>query len=246
MFSEYHIAGSHNSFLQDRQICSCRNSGNKVVKVLQQGARMIELDLYGFFDKTWVSHGNGRLPCTRPLSFETICEDISEFVTPQTSPVFIALEVNLVNEDGQNRAGETLRSVFGDQLVSGKLDLRNSSPEEFLGKIILTSGGGVIRGTVLDKLINVNFSREDYLLNRSYKTISEDRDQYIVFKNLKYHVVRCYPNNVFQSVNYDPDLPIQLGVQFICMNYQTKDSNLKRFIKFFSGTPLTGYRLIVK
>jgi len=244
MFSEYHIAGSHNSFLKDRQICSCRKSGSKVIKVLQQGARMIELDLYGFFDKTWVSHGNGKLPCTRPLDFKTICEDISEFVTPKTSPVFIALEVNLVNEDCQNRAGETLREVFGSQLVQGKLDLRSSSPESFLGRVILTCGGSVIRGTVLDKLINVNFSREDYLLNRSYKSIVEDRDVYSNLKTLKYHVVRCYPNNTVKSTNFDPEIPIQLGVHFICMNYQTKDENLRKHIQFFNGTPLVGYRTI--
>jgi len=243
MFSEYHIAGSHNSFLSGRQICTCRDSSAKVVKILQQGARMIELDLYGFFDKTWVTHGNGKLPCTRPLTFSSICEDISEFMTPTTSPLFIALEVNLTNDDCQNRAGETLRKVFGDQLVTGKLDLRHSSPQEFLGKVILTSGGGVIRGTVLDQVINVNFAREGYLMNRGYSSIEENREDYENLKTLNYHVVRCYPNNVVKSTNFDPTLPLELGVQFICMNYQTKDVHFKKFQKFFSQTDLIGYRL---
>lgn len=244
MFSEYHIAGSHNSFLAEHQICSCKNSSGKIIKVLQQGARMIELDLYGFFDKTWVTHGNGKLPCTRPLTFKNICEDISEFMTPKTSPLFIALEVNLSNEDCQNRAGNTILEVFGDQLAGGKIDLRTESPEKYLGKVILTSGGGVIRGTSLDKLINVNFSREDYLLNRNFRNIQENKDEYENLKTLKYNVVRCYPNNVVKSTNFNPELPIRLGIQFICMNYQTKDANLKTFKEFFQESKMTGYKSI--
>lgn len=239
-FSDFFIASSHNSFLKDLQLFTCSRR-DAVRMVLEKGARMIELDIFfsSRMNDILVSHGrkmkSGNLFCSYPIKLEDICESICEFITPSTSPLFLSLEVNIgYSAEAQKMAADVLQSSFGKFLVSGKINLRETCPQDYLGKIILCSGHGTVSGGQLEALINVDFGREDYLYNRSYKTILRDVETY---KNMLHnsHVIRSYPPNKILSRNFDPLPLFNLGVQFISMNYQGRDPHMKAYKLFFDG-----------
>ena len=246
-FSQYHIATSHNSYLMGQQLFTC-SSKVSVKKTLQDGARMIELDI--FWDpnikKVLVSHGQNLSPkfsclCSVPITLEMICEQIAEFLTPTTSPLFIMLEVNLGTElEAQNTAGDILAGTLGKYLVSGDIDLRMAFPEHYTGKIILAAGGGLNSNSTLFNMVNVKFARENYLMNRSHNSIISDHIYYgglLIGGN----VVRSYPTNIYLSKNFNPAPLFDLGVQFISMNYQTNDDYMKYYRGKFDGTKFVGY-----
>lgn len=247
-FSHYHIATSHNSYLQGQQLFSC-SSKIAVKKTLQEGARMIELDI--FYDthlkKVLVSHGQNISPkfnlfCSAPITFEAVCEQIAEFLTPETSPVFLILEVNLGTEvEAQNQAAEILTNTFGKYLVGGDIDLRMAFPDHYMGKILIASGGGLNYSSQLYNLVNVKFAQENYLLNRSYNSIVSDQIYYGGLLMGGGNVVRSYPSNIYLSKNFNPSILFDLGVQFISMNYQTNDDYMKDYKKRFEGQPIVGY-----
>lgn len=248
-FSEYFIASSHNSFLNDVQLLTCSRS-SAVKMTLEKGARMIELDI--FFDSNagnvLVSHGRKmkkfNLFCSYPISLEDACETICEFITPETSPVFLSLEVNIgYSPEAQKVTADILQSSLGKLLIPGKLDLREACPEDYFGKVILCSGHGTVSGGPLEALINVDFGREGYLYNRSCGTILKNNESY---KNMirNSYVIRSYPPNKFLSRNFDPLPLMNLGVQFIAMNYQNRDSHMRTYEKVFEtfgDSKLVGY-----
>lgn len=248
-FSEYFIASSHNSFLNDVQLLTCSRSG-AVKMTLEKGARMIELDI--FYDprshNILVSHGRKmkkfNLFCSYPIRLEDVCETICDFITPETSPVFLSLEVNIgYSPEAQKVAADVLQSSLGKLLIPGKINLREACPEDYIGKVILCSGHGTVSGGPLEALINVDFGREDYLYNRSYGTILKNIESY---KNMiqSSYVIRSYPSNKFLSRNFDPLPVINLGVQFIAMNYQNRDSHMRTYEKIFEtfgDSNLVGY-----
>jgi hypothetical protein len=246
-FSQYHIATSHNSYLQGQQLFTC-TSKTSARKILQDGARMIELDIFWepSIKKVLVSHGRNMSPkfnlfCSVPLTLDMLCEQISEFITPDTSPIIIMLEVDLGSSlEGQNMSADVLREILGEYLVSGDIDLRMAFPEHYYGKILLGAGGGLNRSSELYGMINVKFAQENYLMNRSHNSIIGDQIYYgglLISGN----VIRSYPSNIYISKNFNPSPLFGLGVQFISMNYQTNDEYMKEYRKRFEGLPMVGY-----
>jgi hypothetical protein len=246
-FSQYHIATSHNSYLNGMQLLSC-SSKLAVKKTLQEGARMIELDIFwdSHLKKVLVSHGQNISPkfnllCSTPITFEAACEQIADFVSPDISPIFLMLEVNLGTDlEAQNQAAQIIETTLGKYLVGGNIDLRMAFPEHYMGKVLIASGGGLNYSSQLFNLVNVKFAQEDYLMNRNYNSIVSDQIYYgglLIAGN----VVRSYPSNIYLSKNFNPSIPFDLGVQFISMNYQTKDEYMKDYQRRFEGQPMIGY-----
>lgn len=247
-FSRYHIASSHNTYLDGQQLFTC-GSKKSVTQTLQEGARMIELDL--FFDsaskRIKISHGRNISPtfnllCSTPLSLEDVCDKIADFVTPNTSPIFLMLEVNIGRElERQNILADLLVSRIGQFLVPGNVDLRMAFPDHYLGKILLAVNGGLNASSRLNAMINVKFATENYLMNRSHGSILNDRTYYRDLF-IAGNVVRSYPSNTYLSKNFDPLPLFELGVQFVSMNYQTRDPHMKAYKKMFDYTQFIGYR----
>jgi hypothetical protein len=209
---------------------------------------MIELDIFwdSHFKKVLISHGQNISPkinllCSVPITLEAACEQIAEFVAPNISPVFLMLEVNLGTDiEAQNQAAQIIESTMGRYLVGGNIDLRMTFPEHYMGKVLIASGGGLNYSSRLFNIVNVKFAQEDYLLNRSYNSVVSDQIYYgglLIAGN----VVRSYPSNIYLSKNFNPSIPFDLGVQFISMNYQTRDDYMKDYQRRFEGQSMVGY-----
>jgi len=243
-FSKYQVATSHNTFLGGIQIFTCRSSPAQVRRILEEGARMIELDIFSSRrGLPLVSHGTiwkGRnVLCSPPLTLESVCEQISEFVTPGTSPVIIDLEMNYLKRDRkqvQDATREIFERVLGTLVPVGKINFMTEPPSAYMGKVIITCGNGLERESTLSEYINAELSQVWWFKNRSYKSALESLSNF--------EVMRSYPPNKILSKNFDPLPLLEANVQFVAMNYQTNDAHMKAYREWFDGQDLVGYRPI--
>ena len=205
---------------------------------------MIELDIFSSGNGLpIVSHGTTwrdfNILCSPSLSLEEVCEEIAGFVTPETSPVIIDLEMNYLKKDReqvQNRTREIFEGVFGTLVPVGKINLMTEPPSAYMGKVIVTCGGGLEYKSSLSEYINVDLSKMWWFKNHSYQSALNNMSDF--------EIMRSYPSNKVRSKNFDPMPLLEAGVQFVAMNYQTNDEYMNSYRKWFSGQDLTGYRPI--
>ncbi|CAI5516313.1 unnamed protein product [Closterium sp. Naga37s-1] len=136
--SHYFIFTGHNSYLSGNQLTS-DSSVKPIIKALQRGVRVIELDLWPNNEKTEivVMHG-GTL--TKPVGFADCITAIKEhaFVASEY-PVIITLEDHLT-APLQAKAAQTLTSILGDTLYMPKHgDREFPSPFSLRGKILIST-----------------------------------------------------------------------------------------------------------
>ncbi|CAI6005291.1 unnamed protein product [Closterium sp. NIES-65] len=136
--SHYFIFTGHNSYLSGNQLTS-DSSVKPIIKALQRGVRVIELDLWPNNEKTEivVMHG-GTL--TKPVGFADCITAIKEhaFVVSEY-PVIITLEDHLT-APLQEKAAQTLTEILGDTLYMPKDgDKEFPSPFSLRGKILIST-----------------------------------------------------------------------------------------------------------
>ncbi|CAI5480465.1 unnamed protein product [Closterium sp. Yama58-4] len=136
--SHYFIFTGHNSYLSGNQLTS-DSSVKPIIKALQRGVRVIELDLWPNNEKTEivVMHG-GTL--TKPVGFADCITAIKEhaFVASEY-PVIITLEDHLT-APLQAKAAQILTSILGDTLYMPKDGEKEfPSPFSLRGKILIST-----------------------------------------------------------------------------------------------------------
>ncbi|GJP31053.1 hypothetical protein CLOM_g8191 [Closterium sp. NIES-68] len=138
--SHYFIFTGHNSYLSGNQLTS-DSSVKPIIKALQRGVRVIELDLWPNNEKTdiVVMHG-GTL--TKPVGFDDCIKAIKEhaFVASEY-PVIITLEDHLT-APLQAKAAQSLTAILGDTLYCPKDgdDAKEfPSPFSLRGKILIST-----------------------------------------------------------------------------------------------------------
>lgn len=257
-FSAYHVATSHNSYLRRIQCaCSCLGrwsgtpSGN-VQRTLRMGARMIEIDVHelspgrpvvshaaDYMNKTWFG--------SSPESFRSVVFAVREFMEehPTGSPIILDFEFGSLSIQSQDQMADDLEEVFRGKMVSGRLDFRTTYPEDLLGRVLMTCGGGTTNPSRLRNYMNV-LQRDDYWFrNRAYPENPSQEKATREWLTMTQGFARFYPKNVLVSSNQDGVEAMRtLGVQAAAMNYGWRDHHLKQYIKFFQDTPrMVGYRL---
>ncbi|KAI5078690.1 hypothetical protein GOP47_0006361 [Adiantum capillus-veneris] len=137
--SHYYIFTGHNSYLTGNQLSS-KSSEKPIIKALQKGVRVVELDLWpGNNEDINVVHGR---TLTSPVTFEACISAIKEnaFVKSQY-PLIITLEDHLpVNL--QAKAAKVIMDTFGSQLwyPPPTQELAQfPSPWELKGKILIST-----------------------------------------------------------------------------------------------------------
>ncbi|XP_058207250.1 phosphoinositide phospholipase C 6 [Rhododendron vialii] len=135
----YFIYTGHNSYLTGNQLSS-ECSVVPIIKALQRGVRVIELDLWpnSAKDEVHVLHGR---TLTTPVSLIKCLKSIKEYAFVKSPyPVIITLEDHLT-ADLQAKVAEMVTQTFGEQLYypeSGCLE-EFPSPEDLKYRIILST-----------------------------------------------------------------------------------------------------------
>ncbi|KAL6597538.1 hypothetical protein ACP70R_046978 [Stipagrostis hirtigluma subsp. patula] len=138
-FSHYFIFTGHNSYLTGNQLNS-DSSDVPIIKALQRGVRVIELDMWPNSSKNNVDilHG-GTL--TAPVEMIRCLKSIKEYAfCASTYPLVITLEDHLT-PDLQAKVAEMLTETFGDILFipSSEPMKEFPSPEALMKRIIIST-----------------------------------------------------------------------------------------------------------
>ncbi|KAH9609733.1 hypothetical protein KSS87_012723 [Heliosperma pusillum] len=137
--SHYFIYTGHNSYLTGNQLtgdCSAR----LIIKALQLGVRVIELDLWPTSSKDDIRVFHGRT-LTTPVDLLTCLRAIRDYAFEKTEyPVIITLEDHL-KPKLQAKAAEMIKETFGDMLYRSESDSMDEfpSPEELKHKILIST-----------------------------------------------------------------------------------------------------------
>ncbi|KAF8775113.1 hypothetical protein HU200_004958 [Digitaria exilis] len=137
--SHYFIYTGHNSYLTGNQLSSdC--SDVPIIKALQRGVRVIELDMWPNSAKDDINILHGRT-LTTPVSLIKCLRSIKEYAFVASSyPVIITLEDHLP-ADLQEKVAKMVLEVFGDILYYPDTDHLKEfpSPETLRGRVLLST-----------------------------------------------------------------------------------------------------------
>ncbi|CAN1338999.1 Phosphoinositide phospholipase C 6 [Linum perenne] len=137
--SHYFIFTGHNSYLTGNQLSSdC--SEVPIIRALQRGVRVIELDLWpnGAKDEVLVLHGR---TLTTPVSLYKCLKSIKDYAFVRSPyPVIITLEDHLTPEL-QEKVAEMVIQIFGDMLYYPESDslVQLPSPELLKYRIMIST-----------------------------------------------------------------------------------------------------------
>uniref|UniRef100_A0A1D1ZEK1 Phosphoinositide phospholipase C n=1 Tax=Anthurium amnicola TaxID=1678845 RepID=A0A1D1ZEK1_9ARAE len=137
--SQYYIYTGHNSYLTGNQLSSdC--SDVPIIKALERGVRVIELDIWPNSTKDNVDVLHGRT-LTSPVELIKCLKSIKDHAfVASPYPVIITLEDHLT-ADLQAKVAEMVTQTFGDMLYYPKSDSMDEfpSPEALQRRIILST-----------------------------------------------------------------------------------------------------------
>ncbi|KAG8380819.1 hypothetical protein BUALT_Bualt06G0056100 [Buddleja alternifolia] len=137
--SHYFIYSTHNTYLTGNQVSS-NSSDIPIIRALEGGVRVVELDIWPNSTKSNVQVRHGRT-LTTPVEFIKCLRSIKEHAFSVSEyPVIITLEDHLT-PDLQALAAEMITQTFGDMLFSpGSEILREfPSPESLKGRVIIST-----------------------------------------------------------------------------------------------------------
>ncbi|KAK7311240.1 hypothetical protein RJT34_09251 [Clitoria ternatea] len=137
--SHYFIFTGHNSYLTGNQLSSdC--SDVPIIKALQRGVRVIELDLWPNSTKDDIDVVHGRT-LTSPVSLIQCLKSIKEYAFVKSHyPLIITLEDHLT-ADLQAKVAEMATRIFGELLYYPQTDSLTEfpSPESLKGRILIST-----------------------------------------------------------------------------------------------------------
>lgn len=225
------IMTSHNSYINTLQHFG-ESSLNALQKVLNYGARCIELDLYRYkMGGIYVAHGKEESPddiiTTTKLDLDVAFEFLSRSAFEHTSdPLFIALELNVhTEEDACDQIANLIHKYFDSRIYKGTLT-GETRIRDLIGKVIFMSGGGAIGR--LSTIIHTQWS--DVFQNISSSTPAE-RIQGVGT------CIRVYPEGNLAgalSANFNPVPYLLNGATFVALNMCTNDEHMQFYASWFA------------
>jgi hypothetical protein len=242
-FSQYQIKSSHNSYLPKAQVCWCKTNWKSYInKLLSNNVKCIELDCFFDNSRIVVAHAieetKCNIFCSQKIPFTDMLTEIYDKFSTGTNkmPLIINLELHL-NSIAEEILAGIITTVAGDVLVPRIINPKIDKPEDFLGKIIFMASGN-IKSLNLKSLVTLPIDNNN-VMNESCKDFNFEK-----FKELikdKETMVRIYPDNIIISKNYDVEKFLQIGCQFVSINFQFDDDYLKYYQKYFENT--NGFKL---
>lgn len=228
---EFIICSSHNSYLRGIQHGSPVRTIT-LKRVLEYGARSIELDIHKHTDGTpIVAHGSKDLITTGYVPLEKMVDVIVEYGFRTSDPLFLFCEI-LHPEDRE--FNEKIRKIFIDKL-SSKISFPDGSidPDNFISThpIQLFLNKLILFGTMdKHKVLSDIFYPSSNILNMDHKDIRGYQPKQS--KQISRIYKREGLGSVF-SLNIDPTPFWKLGHTMVTMDFQTQDENLKKYMDVF-------------
>jgi hypothetical protein len=249
---DYYIASSYNS-------CCGGDFKNDYVdyaplkQVIKQGARLLDFEVYSLNGKPVVaasSDSSYHLKETyNSLPFDHVMNVVSRYAFSSSTcpnandPLFIHLRIKSNREDIYKSMAKSIKTHFHQRLLGEKY--RNESHGENLGAVHLSElvGKAVImcdagnehfrKMPAFERLVNTTSGSVFLRRLRNYDvTYTHDADE--LKEHNKKNMSIVMPDLTNESTNMPASLHNKYGCQFVCMNYQTLDENLKYYLDLFN------------
>ncbi len=180
------------------------------------------------------------------LTFDDVCYTIQKYafqnymdvngnLSNNTYPLFIYINLK-VNNDLRltNEVYKTLMKFFSTQVLNRTFDLANIPIRKLFNKIVVLSHSD-FSDSQLGQIVHNNLKRVHYT-----DILNENKEKDTMTDYNKHNLTLVYPNldTDTSAVNFDILPAISYGCQFIAMNYQTKDDNLKKYQLMFEKRPI--------
>ena len=244
--SDYYVASSSYSLFPGSDIYDYI-SDQILPMLIKAGARLVELDIYADDrKKPVVGLKNQKLGTdyaynTVPL--EACCVSIANNAfnsvsSPVSSDPFV-LSLVFHTEDANvlNAASEIIKTTCRGHLLdeSYGYQRKNIAIEpvcNLQNKLIIVSGGGQIKGTHMEELVNLSWSTSN-LRRMTYMQASQphDADELINFNRT--HITMVVPDIGDDLKNFNPQIVLSYGCQWVMMNYGSLDSMMELYIGEF-------------
>lgn len=218
-----------------------------LVNCAKQGVRALDFTVFSLRDEPVVSASSYNSPLYKEqynsLPFAEVIQQVKRsFLLDSmncpntTDPLFLILRIQSRHKKIYDKMADIIQASFGSGNVAGNLlftdmnQMNRATIKQFIGKVLImvdTTGLSGYESSTLSKLSVVNFGN---LENRIIRV----KDVYDENRRSRSPLTILYPNLQTSSDNYDFTLGLPLGIQFIGLNFQTKDRYLDAYNAFFA------------
>ncbi len=248
---DYYVASSAYSLFPGSDIYDYI-SDQILPMLIKAGARLVELDIYADErGKPVVGLKNQKLGTDyayNTVSLEACCVSIANNAFNSVScpvssdPFVLSLVFHTDNANVLNATSEIIKTTCRAHLLdeSYGYQRKNLAIEpvcNLQNKLIIVSGGGQIKGTHMEELINLSWSTSN-LRRMTYMQASQphDADELINFNRT--HITMVVPDIGDDLKNFNPQILLSYGCQWIMMNYGSLDSMMELYIGEFQEKSL--------
>jgi hypothetical protein len=174
-------------------------------------------------------------------------QDAAQGVPNPDDPIFIGLNLNTnSNMYCLNLVAEILMDYLGSRFIAPRFSYQNTNEignitmTELMGRVVIFSSDGY-QGSKLEEIVNYSWDNPDGVSKHRMQRItaakmnesSFNAGNLIAFNKKGLTIVVPHDEGDFWTTNYDPQLAIDYGCQFVAMNYQLIDTNMDRYITMF-------------
>lgn len=220
--------------------------------LIKAGARLVELDVYSDEnEKPVVGLKNQKLGTDyayNTVSLEACCVSIANNAfnsvsSPVSSdPFVLSLVFHTDNANVLNAASEIIKTTCRGRLLdeSYGYQRKNLAIEpvcNLQNKLIIVSGGGQIKGTHMEELVNLSWSTSN-LRRMTYSQASQPHDPDELINFNRTHITMVVPDIGDDLTNFNPQIVLSYGCQWVMMNYGSLDSMMELYIGEFQENSL--------
>lgn len=224
---DFYINSSHNSYIVGTQHAG-RSSIDQIIKVLNEGARNIEIDVHEINNEFFIFHGTeDHKSSTTKLKLEDALNAIKNYTDNIDEPILLSIELYIYNNEAfQNIVLKYFEDKLPDKkyLVNGenRVYIDDGPIKDFINKIIIVGSSSSELGNIMafSKMGNLE---SDF--NNAIKG-SEDR------------IIRIYPKPELRTIfsfNFNPVPFWNDKCNITALNFQGKDLNLINNLSKFSS-----------
>lgn len=215
--------------------------------LIKSGARLVELDIYADEnDKPVVGLKNQKLGTDyayNTVSLDACCVSIANNAFNSVScpvssdPFVLSLVFHTDNANVLNAASEIIKTTCRPHLLDASYGYqrKNLATEPVCNlqrKIIIVSGGGQMKGTHMEELVNLSWSSSN-LRRMTYTQASQPHDPDELINFNRSHITMVVPDIGDDLTNYNPQIVLSYGCQWVMMNYGSLDSMMEMYIGEF-------------
>lgn len=248
---DFYVASSSYSVFPGAKIYDYVSDGI-LPMVIRAGARLVELDIYADEqDKPVVGLKNQKLGTDyayNTVPFQACCISIvnnafNAINCPVSSDpfmlslVFHTNKTHVVNACAEILKSTCLSKMLGYEYGYQRKNLALEPVCNLQNKIIIISGGGEIKGTLMEELVNLSWSTS-HLRRLTYIQASQPHDADELVEYNRTHITMVVPDLEDDLVNMNPHILFTYGCQWNMMNYGSIDSMMEFYIGEFQESSI--------